>query len=254
METKRLYKNKEWLKKKYIEEEILTVQIAKLCGVYNTTIGKWLKRFNISRYSRAKAAHLSGTNHHCNLKPQAIEWLNGELLGDGSIQYVSPYSAYFVYSSKYFEYIEYIKSTLKLFGLEGGKIIKRYHKERNYYSYFYRTYCYAELLPLRNKWYPEGKKIIPKDLKLTPITLKQEYIGDGSLIHIKDGRPYVSLCTNGFSVSDVEWLLKQIINLGIKATRQPAVNIIAISTHSTKDFLNYIGNSPVKCYNYKFEY
>ncbi|GAH41600.1 unnamed protein product [marine sediment metagenome] len=95
----------------------------------NTTIGRWLKRFNISRYSRAKAAYLSGTNHHCNLSQKAVDWISGEMLGDGSIQSVSPYSAYFVYASKYSEYIKYIKDTLKSFGIEGGKIIKRYHKE-----------------------------------------------------------------------------------------------------------------------------
>lgn len=232
-----------------------------MCEVNNTTIGRWLKRFNISRYSRAEAAHLGGTNHHCNLSQKAIDWISGELLGDGSIQSTSSYSAYFVYSSKYLEYIKYIKDTLESFGIKGGKIRKRYHtKEKtlfakqDYHSYFYRSYCYIELLPLRKKWYPEGKKIIPKDLRLNPLVLRQHYIGDGSLSHPKNGRPYISLSTNGFLISDVNWLVEQLIKLGFKATRQPAINVIAISTHSTKDFLNYIGRLKVQCYQYKFNY
>lgn len=254
------YKNKDWLYQKYIIEGLTTVQIGKLYEVYDTVIGRWLKKFNISRRSRAKAAHLSSANH-CNLSQKAIDWISGEMLGDGSIQSVSPYSAYFVYGSKHFEYIKYVKNTLKSFGIEGGKIIKRYHKKENvlfakrdYCSYFYRSYCYVELLPLRNKWYPNGKKIIPKDLKLNPLILRHHYIGDGSLIHPKQGKPYIYLYTNGFTIPDVEWLTDKINKLGFRATRQPAVNSIRIFGYSTKEFLNYIGNSPVICYKYKFQY
>lgn len=254
------YKNKIWLKKKYIDEGLTTIEIGKLFGVGDGCIGRNLKRFNIDSRSRSEAVHLSVANH-CNLSQKAIEWISGEMLGDGSIQSVSPYSAYFVYSSKHFEYIQYIKNTLKLFGINGGNIIKRYHtKERtefakqDYYSYFYRSYCYVELFPFRKKWYPEGKKIIPKDLKLTPLTLKQHYIGDGSLIHHKEGCPNLKLYTNGFTIPDTNWLVQKLIKLGFKTMRQPSNNSIAISTYSTKDFLDYIGKCPVKCYQYKFQY
>jgi len=229
-------------------------------GVDNTVIGRWLKRFNIPSRSRAKAAHLSSANH-CNLSQKAIDWISGEMLGDGSIQSVSPYSAYFTYGSKHLEYIKYVKDTLESFGIKGGKIIKRYHKKedvlfakRDYYSYFYRSYCYVELLSLRKKWYPKGKKIIPKDIKLNSLICRQHYIGDGSLIHAKSGRPYIYLYTNGFTIPDVKWLVDKINKLGFKATRQPTVNSIRIFGCSTKEFLSYIGNSPVNCYKYKFEY
>jgi len=41
------YKNKEWLYNKYQDEKLSGLKIAKICKVGNTTIYKWLKRFNI---------------------------------------------------------------------------------------------------------------------------------------------------------------------------------------------------------------
>ena len=253
------YKNKNWLYNKYCKEGLTTIQIGKLYGVYDTIIGRYLKKFKIPSRSREEAAYLSGNINHCNLSQEAKDWISGEMLADGSIQNKSNYSACFVYGSKYLEYIKYIKDTLKSFGIEGEKIRKRYHKKnilfgtkRNYYSYFYRSHSYVELMPFRNKWYPKGEKIIPKDLKLNPTILKQQFIGDGSLAHPKQGKPYIFLYTNGFTIPDVNWLTDKINKLGFKATRQPAVNSIRIFGCSTKEFLNYIGRPKVQCYQYKW--
>lgn len=41
------YKNKEWLYKKYIEEELTGTDIGKIVGCNRHTITNWLKRFNI---------------------------------------------------------------------------------------------------------------------------------------------------------------------------------------------------------------
>jgi len=198
--------------------------------------------------------HLQQANH-CNLSQEAIKWINGELLGDGCLFSESQYSAKFSYSSKYSEYIQYIANTLKSFGIEQmGKINQYHHKKSNCYIYNYQSRYYSELLFIRKQWYPEGKKIVPKDIKLTPLTVRQWYIGDGYLGHLKKGRPNILLCTYGFSISGVEWLVKQLIKLGFKATRQSISNTIYISTHSTKDFLDYIKNCPVECYKYKWAY
>jgi len=251
----KLYKDKEWLKNKYSKEELSTYKIAKICGITQVGIYYWIKKFNISCRSHSEANHLSQMNN-CNLSQEAIEWINGELLCDGCLISRSPYSAKFEYISKYIEYIKYIKDTLKSFGIkQSGKIIKRYNEEWNCSSYYYQSCDYIDLLPIYIKWYPKGKKIIPKDLRLTPITLRQHYIGDGSLMYPKkERRPFVILDTERYSIFDVEWLIKQLIELNLKVTRQPSRNIIHISVHSTKAFLNFIGKCPVKCYQYKFAY
>lgn len=43
------YKNREWLKEKYIEKQLSTVQIGKLCGANHHTIANWLRKYNIFR-------------------------------------------------------------------------------------------------------------------------------------------------------------------------------------------------------------
>lgn len=246
------YRDKIWLEKKYSEEKLTMHKIGQICGVCDATIFNWLKKYNTLTRSISEAIHLSTANH-CNLSQEAIDWISGELLGDGCLISISIYSAYFTYSSKYSEYIQYVSDTLKSFGIKGRKIYKS-RRTIESYSYNYASLCYTELLPIRKKWYPEGKKIIPKDILLTPLTLRQHFIGDGSLEHGRRGRPFIILYTNGFSIPDVKWLVEQLIKLGFKATRRPTRNLIAISTYSTKKFLDYIGKCPVKCYKYKWEY
>ena len=249
------YKNKDWLNQKYSIEKLDSYQIAKLCNCVSSTIRCWLRRFNIPIRSNGEAHHLS-YNNHCNLSKEAIEWINGELLGDGYLRLISSYSANFQYSSKYLEYIQYISDTLQSFGIErSGKIRKRYHKDMDYYSYSYQSHSYKKLLPIRKQWYPNNKKIVPKDIKLTPLVCRQWFIGDGSLIHQKkSNKPYIKLATCGFLIKDVENLIKKLREFYFIITRQMSSNSIHISTKSTKDFLNYIGYCPVECYQYKWSY
>jgi len=248
------YCNKDWLEQKYLIEKLSTIQISKLIKVNDETIRKWLWKFNISVRSRDEGIHLAKANH-CNLSQEAKEWIDGELLGDGCLYSQSKYSAKFQYSSKYLEYIQYVSDTLKSFGIQqSGKIRKNYSGYAHNEAYCYSSLNYPELLSIRKRWYPKGKKIIPKDLELTPLLLRQEHIGDGCLKHPKNGNPYIQLATCGFLINDVEWLILQLNKLGFKSTRQPNNNTIYISTYSTKDFLDYIGKCPVKCYNYKFNY
>ena len=249
-----LYKDKEWLQNRYSKEEFSIYKIAKYSGVTGETIRCWLKKYNIRIRSYGEASHVNQANH-CDLSQKAIEWLNGELLGDGCLYSQSKYSSDFQCSSKYLEYCEYVRDTLKCFGIEqSSEIFRHYNKKYKSYSYRYRSRSYVELLHLRKKWYPEGKKIVPKDVTLTSLTMRQWYIGDGSLARPKKSKPCIILATCGFNISDVDWLVEQLIKLGFKAKRRPAQNLISISTHSVENFLNYIGKCPTECYKYKFRY
>lgn len=248
------YKNRIWLNGQYWKNELSAIQIGKLCGCNDMTIRNWLKRLNIKTRSRSEANHLRQANH-CDLSNKARQWIDGELLGDGCLYQRSKYSARFSYASKYLEYINYVSEILESFGIkQAGKIHKRYHKKYNCYTYGYCSLDYSELLLIKQRWYPKGYKIIPRDLRLTPRVLRQEMIGDGNLSHRSGGKPYIRLATNGFSVEDVNWLVNQLNKLSFKSTRHSSENTIHISTKSTKQFLNYIGKSPVKCYQYKFNY
>ena len=184
---------------------------------------------------------------HCHLSNEAFEWINGELLGDGSLACRASRTARFVYSSKHFEYINYVSDTLAQFGImQCGKI----HRERN--CYHYTSLTYTDLFDVWIAWYVYGSKQVPKDLELTPIVCRQWYIGDGSLRTRHSGQS-IFLYTMTFPVCDVKWLIEQLKSKGFLTTRHPSTNSIHISAVSTKEFLNYIGSCPVKCYKYKWK-
>jgi len=239
------------LLQKNIKDNLSEAHKGQISGMKNKHHTKETK----DKISKANKGAISWNTekNHCNISQENIEWINGELLGDGSLVSSSSYSARVCYASKFLEYINYISIILKSFGIEqSGEIYKQYHKKFNCYSYGYHSKMYVELLAIRRKWYPNGKKIVPRDIIITPITLRQWFIGDGYLRKRKKGRPHIILATDGFSISDIEWLVVQLNKLGFKAKRVSL--IIYISAHSTREFVNYIGECPAKCYQYKFDY
>ena len=248
------YRNESWLKGKYLKEKLSTTQIGKLCRVSNRTILDWLYKSGIPIRNIGERIHLAKANH-CNLSQEAIEWLNGELLADGCLSSRSIHSANFAYASKYPEYIKYISNVLDSFGIKQmGKINKQYYKDSDCFTYHYASLAYEELIKLKEKWYSNRHKIVPKNIELVSLTCRQWYIGDGSLTHQKGRMPHIRLATNGLFVEDTERLVIQLNELGFKATRRNHGNRIGISAFSTKDFLDYIGKCPVECYQYKWDY
>ena len=188
------------------------------------------------------------------LYPDMLDWICGELLGDGCLHSYRFMSAKFKYSSKYIEYILYVSRILQSFGVVQAGRIYGYSNEGTVYSpsYSYQSCSYPDLQILYDIWYPEGKKVVPEGLGLPAVTCRQWYMGDGCLQHRQGRRPNVILCTDCFPISSVNWLVNQLITLGFDTTRQPNSNRIRISSTSTEAFLKYIGECPVECYKYKW--
>jgi hypothetical protein len=245
-----LYQDKNWLYNKYGKEKLSTRDIAKILNVSHGTIKKWLHRQEIPVRPCGEGIHIKTANHFTVTK-QFEDWINGELLGDGCLWSQSDYSAYILYSSKYLEYIDYISGTLEAFGIKQSGYIQKCKAGHKIYIYHYHSRNYSELKPFRNKWYPNGKKIIPEDLELTPLTLRQLYIGDGCLVKRHKWNPYISLATHCFTESELDFLINLFKNINIVA-RKDSQNRLNISTKSVKQFLNYIGSCPVECYKYKW--
>ena len=97
--------------------------------------------------------------NHCELSVRALNWINGELLGDGCLKACTSYSAKFRYGSKYLEYIDYVSGMLNEFGIEqSGKIYKGlYNKiyKGSTGTYCYESRSYYELSHMQDVWYPE---------------------------------------------------------------------------------------------------
>lgn len=51
-----LYKNYKWLRQKYIDEKLSTLEIAHICGCTDWTIRYWLKKFKIKTRTLSEAA------------------------------------------------------------------------------------------------------------------------------------------------------------------------------------------------------
>lgn len=250
------YRDKDWLIKRYIVEMIPMWKIAKECGIDYHTVYYWMSKFDIKKRNYSECVK----GNHINLNKECLEFIEGEMLGDGSFFPYKSISARYQHGSKYKEYLFWLESILQMYGVKtSGEIQTRNSTLSNgktYVGYKYITLWYRNFYDLYKKWYPNGKKIVPKDLKLTPITVRQWYIGDGCLVRPKKGNPWIQLSTDAFDTSSNDYLIGKLRELGFKGNYLPKSNHrIHLSVHSTKDFLNYIGDCPKEIetiYGYKW--
>lgn len=67
--------------------------------------------------------------------------------------------------------------------------------------------CAPAFLPVYNKWYPNGTKIVPRDLKLSPMILSEWFCDDGCVSIRKNGASIkLGLSVMGFSDDDIDFL------------------------------------------------
>ena len=101
------------------------------------------------------------------------------------------------------------------------------------------------------------KKIVPKDIKISPTMLLWWYLGDGYLNKTKARPNYrrVMLCTQGFSSEDVYFLINKLkAILGNNIYRDKKRNIM-ISQETLCEFIDFIeSDCPVDSYKYKFDF
>jgi predicted transcriptional regulator len=190
-------------------------------------------KFVLTYYKYRKGAKM--------LSNKQKEIVTGSLLGDGCIwtNFVDPLCKLQIAQSKFdnnridkkqyltwfvLEFIEIGCSvrprTITGHGVDG-------FKQSEYYQYIFNTKCHEIWNELEKKWYIpiehphyRRKKIIPNDLKLSPLTLCIWHMDDGSNYQ-KDAN--IVLNTQGFTEQEVEFLIERLnVDLGIKAKRRKA--------------------------------
>lgn len=189
------------------------------------------------------------------LSDEQLQFLNGCLLGDGNLKKWKN----FRYSSSKLDHVEYVYSMfIKLASpkFKNGPVKKDNFSKKTgkiYTQYDFETQCNITFRKLRQKWYPEDKKIVPRDLKLTQLTCLMWYVGDGSL---EKKSQTITLSTNGFVENDVDFLVKLLNELDFEARKQSKKHqyIIYIPRRKTQKFLDYICSCPIKSYTYKWNY
>jgi len=185
---------------------------------------------------------------------------DGMMLSDGHLQKsTKSKNARFSLSCKYEEFAKTFQRLSGSFNWTESHCRDIYDKRTNktYTSWRLSSKTDERFTIEHKRWYPEGKKIVPKDLILDKTTLVWWYLGDGSLNRKKSRPNYrrVVFCTQGFTVQDVDFLKLKLEELFGNDSIYIEENQIIIAKQSLCSFIKFIGiESPVSCYQYKFDF
>ncbi len=120
-----------------------------------------------------------------------------------------------------------------------------------------RSKFHPDLYTVYNRWYNiNGVKDVPPDVSLMPMSILLWYLGDGSLSSRTSGNSVtLYFSTNSFSREAIKNnLCSRMEDLGFLTSRITDDNRLFIKTGSIVPLLDYMGGeSPVKCYSYKFD-
>jgi hypothetical protein len=152
--------------------------------------GKWYKRFG-THWSISCCDYPNITDYQHNI-------IAGILMGDGWIGRDKD-NARFEVSLIREEYLEWLKTQLSPISLDvhmkdsaRESALRNGGEEENYNSIYRLQTIYHPELNKYKDWYKTGKKIFPKDINMTPTTLKSWYVCDG---HYKNtsGDNYITI-------------------------------------------------------------
>lgn len=251
------YQNKDWLIQQFSVPQTSIEDVANLAGCHKSTIVRWLRFYGLKARS-ASELHSKRQAQSNLLNPLIYEIIDGELLGDGSLQSCSIYSARYTHGSKYKDYLIWLFERLDFYGLSYSKKINT-RNNKGVISYQTQTLSHVELASLKTKWYPFGRKVVPDNLVLTPTKCLHWYLGDGWLDEKR-----VVLCTYGFTLNNIQMLLTQLNSLGDfnitlrnpRRTHNPQKSRgCGYSLSLNSSFLDFIGNCPKEIeqiYGYKW--
>ena len=219
-------------------------------NVHYTKIRKILADSGISLRTRSELTRLQ-FRKNIPIVGNILEIINGELLGDGSLN-KGKFQSGFKFHSSNLEYAEWLakKFTDNNIPLIGVGVRTEFYNNKNYYSF--ETVKTEEFHKLEEKWYIDRRKIIPKDLQITPLVLLHWWLGDGTI----RGKVSGMLCTDCFTKEDQLHLVNLMNNvISIRAHLQKINNTyrIFIPCQYMKEFLNFMGDSPFFSMNYKWK-
>jgi hypothetical protein len=116
------------------------------------------------------------------------------------------------------------------------------------------TPAYVEFQEQRKRWYPKGKKRVPEDLALSPLSIAYWLCGDGTY----DKQGALFFCTNSFLKKETQRLAEGLTEIGIRARCVPVPARrrqwkIAITERDAAQALRELVEDHVpQCFQYKF--
>lgn len=194
-----------------------------------------------------------------DLTDEQAALLAGTLLGDSFIS--KPYSSgksqlMMTHCAAQREWIQ-----IKAQYLSGLDVKIKYDEERNMYDA--HSDCTPVLGEWRDLWYPNGKKIVNRELVekyFGPRLLAAWFFDDGRKIprHNDWGYAPIEMATAGFTDEDADWLANLLVRNGIPARRTRRGDggsgpMIYIAVEGARKFYQMVGPLAPPCLRYKLE-
>ena len=223
------------------------------------TIRNFLKRNQVHirnvKESVVKFQKQSTINIDEFLEQNLIGWI----LGDGGLRlFKKSLNPVFNYCDKHLDYVNYVSETLNSYNIKTNISFNKNNlcyqlqseTRPEFHKYYNLFYGYEGLNENNQK-----RKILP-NIKLTPIILKNWYIGDGSSSKYSDCSSHRGSISCKFKNEYILNQLKDICKYGcgcyVNKYNGKISYKYSFGYHSLIEFLNYIGDCPVDSYKYKW--
>lgn len=242
------------------ESGLSSYDIEREFGIPQTTISRWCREGQITRSnSEARFLAANGIMMPTTLIPaRELEILHGMLLGDVCLRKLrrgGDGNAMFRWNGKYKRTGETIRAALPSLEMAAPNSViykdGRPGKKTEYQGWALRSRCDLRLTEQYEKWYPEGKKIVPHSIRLTPAVCYWWYVGDGNL---SKSNGQMRLHTNGFLRQDVEYLTNLLQELGLHPVIREYNHgpFIEMPRRDQQVWFSYIGQCRNPEYSYKW--
>lgn len=184
-----------------------------------------------------------------------LEVLDGFLLGDGNIEKPpSTVASRLTINQKQQELSEWIADQFSPYGIE----IREKHQfdkrtNKTYVAWKGKSHSHPDFLKQYRRWYPDGTKHIPIDVRLTPISLMIWYLGDGHLGQ-DAGNHRLLFASQSFSAAEIDSIpMPKLDSICPHLFRRTKRDEIRSNCGDLTPFFDYIGwTAPVRCMDYKF--
>jgi len=224
-----------------------------------------------NKASRMGLTHNNTMKSNCNIITDCLNFVDGHLLGDAGVypnhrRFTG--TCYYTQSCIYKEYVNDIASYFSNFDVVSVVNDGRYvHGYTDSFQYAVNSCYYIEFSVIRSRWYSKYyyddkdgyeyfkyQKIVPRDIKLSPVCVLNWYLDDGNINYHS-----INISTQGFRLCDVDFLcccLNDLLDLHAryyKDKKSEGYYIYIGKKNHVIDFLNYIKNCKIpNCYRYKF--
>lgn len=220
-----------------------------ICPTCLTTAIRIVKGQCVFCYSKQYKKNKKLIKKEILISSEQQEILEGLMLGDGCIQYSSKESKNprlgIIRSILDEDYMLWQYSKLQSLCASGVKRHSYFDERTNktYYNIQLQSKSLPKLKAIRDRWYPNNKKIIPLDLKLTPLICLIWFCDDGSIIHRNKKATELKLSTHGFSFEEnlfLVHLLNEELKEKFRICKSESKFYIAGSSKAAIAFIKYI--------------